>query len=676
MDGANLLVADNSPETAERINSLLRNAGINIHVIHITKSFDVKRAVESESPLLIVYANPDPRAASIEEISLLANEYSVPLALYSDLKNPSHLVDILQTTACYVINADSETQLVETVRRLHGTHLLARRQATQRDQLAELEHRYELLLGSARDAMAYIHEGLHVYANRAYLEALHVKELAEISGISLLEMMRAPDGINLKKIFQGLSKGQFPAAGLEVSIVRPDGSTFEATLGFSAAKYNGEPCIQMLVHEQDAATELAAELERMRVTDPLTQFRNKRSFADRLEVELAKPRSIESVSAILYIEPDGVAALHEELDVPVMDAFLLDMARVLKSCLDERDEAARISDHGFAVLTQQVNMEKVDALSEKILQTFAAHLVEMEDRSISVSCSIGIAALGRLAKSSIEVIAGARKAQAEAAVKGNCAITFRPQLIAVSSFEDDRQWIDRIKLALGNGDFYSVQQSIIDLDGEGGHLMENLTYLRDPSGDVHPKNFMGIADRNDLAGAIDRHVIPGLLKSFVETTHKQIITLSNNSILDYSFPGWLREQMARSCVEPGKLIIQISAAAAQSNLKPAQRLMQELKPLGCSLSVCGVDAERRSRQLLEHLEAGYLKIHPNLTTNLVGNSANQEAIRKIVDAAESHRVYVIADEVADTSSLATLWQCGVKLVAGAFLKENSQVVGQ
>jgi len=37
---------------------------------------------------------------------------------------------------------------------------------------------------------------------------------------------------------------------------------------------------------------------------------------------------------------------------------------------------------------------------------------------------------------------------------------------------------------------------------------------------------------------------------------------------------------------------------------------------------------------------------------------------------------VIADEVADTSSLAVLWQCGIKLIAGAFLKESSQVIAQ
>ena len=110
-------------------------------------------------------------------------------------------------------------------------HEMTRNQDQQNEQMEEMEHRYELLLGSARDAMAYIHEGLHVYANRAYLEALNVSELSEISGISLLEFMKA-EGTDLKKVFRGFAKGAFPQDALEVSITRPDGTDFEATPAF------------------------------------------------------------------------------------------------------------------------------------------------------------------------------------------------------------------------------------------------------------------------------------------------------------------------------------------------------------------------------------------------------------------------------------------------------------
>ncbi len=94
MESMNLLVTDKSPESAEHINSLLRNSGIKIHVIYASKALDIKRALEHDSPLLIIYANPDANSASVEEVSRLAHEYSVPLALYSDFQNPEELIKL------------------------------------------------------------------------------------------------------------------------------------------------------------------------------------------------------------------------------------------------------------------------------------------------------------------------------------------------------------------------------------------------------------------------------------------------------------------------------------------------------------------------------------------------------------------------------------------------------
>ena len=84
----------------------------------------------------------------------------------------------------------------------------------------------------------------------------------------------------------------------------------------------------------------------------------------------------------------------------------------------------------------------------------------------------------------------------------------------------------------------------------------------------------------------------------------------------------------------------------------------------------------KTLQLLDHLDVSYIKLHPSLTEDLTSNTKNQEAIRKIVESADPKGISVMADEVADTSSLAVLWQCGVKLIAGAFLNESTQVLAQ
>jgi diguanylate cyclase (GGDEF)-like protein len=433
----------------------------------------------------------------------------------------------------------------------------------------------------------------------------------------------------------------------------------------------------MMVQKHDDASDQAAELERLRVMDPLTQLSNRKAFAGQLEEFVSRSGGrVDSASAVCYLEPDEFRTLQDELGVDSSDELLADMAAVIKLCLQDGDTAARIGDQGFAILIKRENSARLEEAAKEVLQAYRSHIVEIGDRALSSTCSIGMTVIGRLAKNPAEIMARARKAYAEAAESGDQLVTYRPKLTAVATGDDDQMWVDRIKFALSNQDFYTVQQSIVDLDGDGEQLTENLTFMREEAGDHPPAKYLHIADRNDLAGTIDRNTIPGLLKTFADVDQRQIISLSNNSILDYAFPGWLAEQMKASCVEGSSLILQIPSSAALTNMKPAQRLMKELKPLGCQLSISYFDSERRCCQLLEHLDVSYVKLQPALTQDLTSNSKNQEAIRKIVEAADPAGVSVIADEVADTSSLAVLWQCGVKLIAGAFLKEPSQVIAQ
>ena len=674
MHSVNLLVIDRSPESAEHVNSLLRNSGIKIHVIHTQTSSEVKRALDHDSPVLMLYADPDPADAPTEDISELAAAFNVPMALFISMDDPERLARTLATTACFVINSKDEDLLTDAVSRLIRSSENERNLENQQQYLEELEHRYNLLLDSSRDAIAYVHEGLHVYTNRAYLEALGVKEDAEIAGLSLLEMLDAGD-VNLKTVFKGLSKGTFPAGPLEVRVTRPDAGQFDANLAFSAARFDGEDCIQMMMQRKDSSNELAAELERLRMTDPLTRLHNRRAFSGALDECIASPPTNDT-AAVLYLEADGLEQLQDELTVEALDAFITDLAGVIRQNIDSSDLAARITDHGFAVLIARPTNAQLEQAARELLSAYRSHIVEIGDRALSTSCSIGMAAVGRLATSAPEIISFARAAHAEAAEKGDQLVVYRPQLTAVAAISGEQDWIDRIRIALSSHDFYSVQQSIVNLDGEGEQMMENITFMRDEDKDYPAKEFQKIADRNDLAGAIDRHVIPGLLKTFVDSEERQIISLSNNSILDYGFPGWFAEQLKLSCVEGQRIILQIEAKAALTNLRPAQRLMKELKPLGCKLAISQFDSERRSRQLLEHLEVSFVKILPSLTENMTAITKNQDVVNKIVEAAEKNGVTVIAEEVADTSSLAVLWQCGVKLIAGTFLRESSQAAAQ
>jgi len=676
MDSSYLLVIDNSPDNAQVINSFLRNAGMAVRVASASSQSEFEQILEEHSPFMVLVGKQLPESLKIGQVLQFAEKHSTPVVLQVTPENITVVEAALATHSVQAINGEDNDQLMHAVQQHISGGKSVRVQDDLQQKLDELQHRYHLLLDSARDSIAYIHEGFHIYANRAYLELLQVQAMDEVEGVSLLELMEPSEGDDLKKLLRDMNQDVFPDKTLAVTVNSPAGKQIKAELTFSPARFNGEQCIQMMVREQDANLVLQEELDRLRRTDQLTQMNNRHTFTEKLSTFITEEHNADRRSAVLYIEPDGILELQQQLGMEGIDAYILDLANFIRGCMDDDDLTARFSDYGFVALIKRDDKAGMLETANCILESYSSHIIDLGDQTMTDACSIGMATLGSLTRDAEEVISHARKAFKEASKEGNRLATYKPALTTVSSGESERDWVERIRHALNNRDFYTVQQSIVDLEGENEGLFENNTFMREESGDTPASEFMLAADRHDLGMVIDRHVIPQLMTAISGTGDKHIITLSSNSILDFSFPNWFKRQLEETEVVGSQLILQISAIVAESNLKPAKRLIEELQSMGCAVVLSEFDNDRRTLQLLEYLPVSMVKLRPGLAQGLSSNRANQDIIRAVVKGIGDHDITIVADEVQDAADLAILWQCGVKLVTGDFLNEAAQVVGQ
>ena len=141
--------------------------------------------------------------------------------------------------------------------------------------LRESERRCEALLDSSRDPIAYVHEGMHVRANKAYLEMFGFDDFEDVEGMSILDMIATDDADDFKALLKRLSKGEKPPQRLNLKAQRSDGSTFDATMEFTEASYEGEPCQQITFRRQMVDANLAQELDALRSKDLVTELFNR-----------------------------------------------------------------------------------------------------------------------------------------------------------------------------------------------------------------------------------------------------------------------------------------------------------------------------------------------------------------------------------------------------------------
>jgi diguanylate cyclase (GGDEF)-like protein len=675
LDMAQVLIVDHSPEGAENINSLLRNSGINIRTLFAKTISEAKKAIKSAHPILVIYNDSARHDVPVTSMIKLAESQQLDIAVRFSPEDPSIFMEALTFYSVLAINSEEDGQLVTLVK-----NLLARASSdTDLDgvsgRLDEVQSRYKLLLDSSREATAYIHEGLHSYANQAYLNLLQLREFSEIEAVSLLELMSSEKS-DLKKLFRDMNNKKFPEGTVIVTINPPEANSIEAELLFSPAKFEGEDCIQMMVREVDANAVLKGELDRLRRTDAVTNLANRKTFNEILAQHIEQQQASEEPSAVFYLEADDIIGLRSKLGLSGWDNFMSEVASLIKTCIKEGDIAARFNDNGFSLLTSRENRGELNALANQLVSTISSQILNLDSYSLSVTCSVGFSLVGSLSNSTDEIVDHSLDAFEQASKTGNCAMEYKPRLAAAKSGESDQQWVERIRYAIDNHDIYSVQQSIVNLEGETEGLFESSTFIREEGDDLPSDQFMPIAERNDLGATIDRHVIQGLMTAISGTGDRHIINLSSNSLMDFSFPSWFIHQLEEKEVLGSQIILQLSAPSVEANLKPASRLIEELKASGCEISLSTFDDQRKICALLDHLDISMLKLRPGLTDSLTNNTAHQAIVTEVVRAADRKQVSVIADGIKDAADLAVLWQCGVKLVAGDFLKESPQVVGQ
>src|SRR5690606_6626678 len=83
--------------------------------------------------------------------------------------------------------------------------------------LRETERRCDALIESSRDPIAYIHEGMHIRANQAYLEMFGFEDFEEVEGLSLLDLVAPAHADGFRQLLKRLSKGEPPPKSMQLT---------------------------------------------------------------------------------------------------------------------------------------------------------------------------------------------------------------------------------------------------------------------------------------------------------------------------------------------------------------------------------------------------------------------------------------------------------------------------
>ncbi len=671
-----ILFVEGSLEEAEQIISLLRNTGIAVRPARATNVEQMQAAVNELEPDVVMF-DPAITGISLEEavkvLDAYGRDYSL-LGLVNAIDNQI-VADLFVHGARGVASRSQPKQLIAVLQREFES-LQTRRQVRRLETaLRESERRCDALLDSSTDAIAYVHEGMHVRANHAYLETFGYDSFDDLLGLPVLDMIDSTHADEFKALLRGHARQEKTPSQLTLHARRADGSQFDATVEFAPATFEGEPCLQIVFRRQLVDQAVLEQLQR----DPVTGLFNRARMLESIDDAVTAAAKGKKGQSLLLIEPDNWTSLVGGIGLGKADDLLAGFADRIRMLLGAEDVAGMLAEHTLGVVLDARPDEAIKEWIAKLQHSVSNEIFDAGSRSITVTASIGGSLLGEKNANTELLLNQASQALRTAQSLGGSQVELHdPAAREKADEERERYWLELLRKALVGEGLVLYHQQTISLQDAEGDYSEILLRMNGPQGEVLPGFFMPIAEKHGLTGAMDRWVLEQAIKALQEREGQGqqttfFIKLTAASLQDDTLLAWLGDRLKQAGLKRGQLVLEMTESKVMTLLRPAQEFVNGWKKLGGRFALEQFGSGLNSFQLLNHIDADYLKIDRSYMADLPQHPESQKKVAEICQQAHELKRLTIAEWVEDATSTSLLFACGVDFVQGNFLQQPQRL---
>jgi diguanylate cyclase (GGDEF)-like protein/PAS domain S-box-containing protein len=670
-----LLVIDDSSNLAETVSNILRNGGHAVRADRVEDDEDLREAFGKQQWDMIVTKPEIPYFSASDALDVVRQSgHDIPVIIIADEADENVIDELIKAGARDEVLLSKPHRLEQALlREAHDTR--SRRASVMLEKaLEEANSRAQELVNSSRDAITYVHEGMHIYANESYLELFGYSTQEEIEGMPIMDMVKSDEHAKFKQFLRDYTKGKTKESSLDVTGIKTDGNEFKVAMEFTPASFDGEPCTQIIIRIQASDQELEQRISDMSKKDLLTGAYNRTYFLEALQ-QVSGKKGKEGV--VLSITPDGYRQIRDDVGIAASDEFLSKFAEALAQAMPgAKDFVARFDGEQFVALMQGIFSAEAEKFASALCQRIEGHIFDLTGTSATSTCSIGIGAYNEAIQDHQEVIGRAEKALNEASeAGGNRARLYVVGEAEMAEQERNALLNKSIKLALKNNKLRLLFQPIVSLKGDENQNYEVFVRMTDESGkELSPGEFLPAAEAGGLMGAIDRWILAHAIKAVMEKRRAGspgvvFVKLSGTSLKDEKLLPWLRDILKAAQAAPNSLVISVSEGVASNNLKALKVLLAGLHQLHVRLALDHFGTAQNYTNLLKHCDADFLKLDGAIIGKLSSEKEAQDKVNEITTLAAESDKKVIANAVEDPHTLATIYSTGIDYIQGYFLQE-------
>jgi len=417
--------------------------------------------------------------------------------------------------------------------------------------------------------------------------------------------------------------------------------------------------------------------------DPLTGLLNRIKFQRLVEDKLAANIETQAQSAIFYLDLDGFKYVNDTFGHSVGDVILQKVTQRLHLAMREVNlddapvEDVVICRMGGDEFTIFLDHFESCALPRKIAQRILramAEPFELGSKSISISCSIGVAMSPEFGFDFTALLRAADSAMYHAKNDGKNCITFYSKAIdddalRISNLEQD------LRKALAEGQFELYFQPVFDTHTLKISSAEALIRWNHPtSGLIMPDTFIPAAEKLNIINEIGEWVLIEAIKRIAKWSEEGIpvkisINVSPNQLRQMEFAALVKASLAYWKAKPELLELEVTESAFMEQMEMAADRFTRLSSIGVSLAMDDFGTGYSNLAKLTQLPFKRLKLDRTLLTGLVERTDERTLVHAIVALASGLNLQSIVEGVETEEQLAILRVMGCDHVQGYLLSK-------
>lgn len=444
---------------------------------------------------------------------------------------------------------------------------------------------------------------------------------------------------------------KFTETNVEIVGYRKNNSTLPIELTISKF-YVGEKCFFTVMLRDITERKRYEEMIKYQAFyDSLTALPNRLLLKDRIALEISHSRHVNQSLAIMYLDLDRFKLINDTLGHDIGDRLLNEVAKRLKSCVNEADTVARIGGDEFVILLPGIiREESIGNMANKILEAIREPLL-IDSHELYISVSIGVTIYPDDGRDDETLLTNADVAMYRAKEKGKN--NFQLYTPALNAKALERLAMENsLRRALDYKEFVVYYQPKVNTQTEQIIGMEALIRWQHPNwGLVPPLKFIPLAEETGLIVPIGEWVLRTACaqnKAFQNAGLPPLTVAVNLSALQFQLQDltqMVSKVLEETGLDPHYLELEITESIAMQNVDHTIRMINELKEMGIKFSIDDFGTGYSSLGQLNSFSVNKLKIDKSFVNKIDGLKDNSIIASTVLALGKSLELGVVAEGV-------------------------------